>query len=102
MTRKRRTLGEYIDLAWDGDGEPQGYYVAGHVSEDEFRAAIAVHFGDRLVVPPDARIDHVYTHSVRVENDWHGNRVYETRHRSKSPGSRATYWEIEPNRGGGA
>lgn len=98
---RRTAFGEYHPLVWDGDGTPCGHYVTGHVSEEEFRAAVDAYFGDsksRPVVPPDAKIDHVYVRSVRVEGDGYGNRQYEWRHTSKERGRPMTYWEIAPSR----
>lgn len=100
MTRYPR--GEYIDLKWDGDGEPSVYYVSGHVSEEEFRIEIDRWFAGRRNKPTisaDAKIDHAYVISVRVENDDYGNRAYEWRHRSK--GIPVTYWEALPSRNTG-
>jgi hypothetical protein len=89
-------IGEYVPLTWDGDGKPSAYYVAGHVTPDEFRAEIVRWFSGKVVVPPDAKIEHVYIRSVRVGNDDWGNRAYEWRH--QPAGHPMTYWEVEPNR----
>ncbi len=99
---RRYTMGEYRPLTWDGDGTPGGHYVNGHVTDDEFRSAIAAHFGSKIVVPDDVTLQHVYTRNVRVENDCMGNQQYEVRHSKNPPGSPATYWEIRPNRGSGS
>lgn len=95
-------LGVYHPLSWDGDGEPQGHYVNGHVSAGEFRAEIDRWFGNskrKPSIPPGAAITHVYIRSARVENDDYGNRQYEWRH--SATGRPMTYFEVAPNRNSG-
>lgn len=102
--RQRYNEGEYIDLVWDQDGEPSAHYVAGHVTEEEFRVEIERWFSAskrKPVVPHDAKIEHVYISSVRVENDKWGNRCYEWRHCAPGRGRPVTYWEVWPNRATG-
>lgn len=101
MPRARRLHGSYHPLTWDGDGTPCAHYVNGHVTPEEFRSAIETHFANspgRPIVPPDAKIEHVYVQSTRVANDDYGNRQHEWRHTSKERGFPMTCWEIEPNR----
>ena len=104
MRRRRYPIGEYVPLVWDGDGEPCGYYVSGHVTEAEFRAEIERWFGTsnrKPAIPPDAVIEHVTVVSVRVGNDDYGNRAYEWRH-VVGRGRPMTYWEVAPSRATGA
>jgi hypothetical protein len=89
--------GEYYPLAWDGDGSPSAHYVTGHVTAEVFRATCAAR---QIVVPDDAKIEHVYVRSVRVGNDEFGNRLTEIRHAAR--GRPMTYWEIAPNRATGS
>ncbi len=99
--RRRRPEGEYYPLTWDGDGEVCAHYVTGHVTDEQFRAEIDRWFDGskrKPTIPHDAKIEHVYVRSVRVENDDYGNRAHEWRHTSKERGFPMTYWEILPNR----
>jgi hypothetical protein len=83
VSRARYHHGEYVPLVWDCDGTPSAYYVCGHVTPDEFRAEIERWFKgsrNKLTIPPDAVIAHVYVRSVRADNDDYGNRRYEWRH----------------------
>lgn len=99
----KRAIGEYHPLNWDGAGAPAAHYVNGHVTDEEFRAEMARWFGVRLLhIPINAKIEHVYVRSVRVENDDYGNRQHEWRHTTKSRGFPMTYWEVVPNRNNGA
>jgi hypothetical protein len=102
---RHRIPGEYHPLVWDGDGTPAAHYVNGHVSPEEFRAAIQAYFGDSSRcpgIPPFAKFEHVYVRAVRVGNEDYGNRHYEWRHTSKGRGFPMTYWEVSPNRNIGA
>lgn len=101
MPYDKRIKGKYHYLVWDND-EPGGHYVNGHVTPEEFRAAVAEYFGDRPhrgkpTIPDDAVIEHVYVRSVRVENDDYGNRQHQWRHTVKGRGFPMTYWEVMPN-----
>ncbi len=101
MAISTRERGKYHPLVWDGDGEPGGHYVNGHVTPDEFRAAIDAYFRDsrrKPSIPADATIEHVYVRPVRVANDDYGNRQHEWRHTSSALGFPMTYWEVYPNR----
>ncbi len=105
MTRRKRPPGEYHPLVWDGDGEPCGHYVNGHVTPEVFRAALDTHFGDSTkwpTIPADAAIEHVHVRSARVEDDGYGQRQYEWRHTTAERGFPMTYWEVRPNRNSGA
>ncbi len=78
-TYDKRIHGRFRPLVWDGDGAPAAYYVNGHVTREEFRAAVEAHFGDmprRYRVPSEAVTEHVYVRNVRAENDGWGNRRY--------------------------
>lgn len=99
-----RRVGECPPLVWDGDGTPCGHYVNGHVTDEQFRAEIDRWFADskrKPVIPPDAKIEHVYVRSVRVENDGYGNRQHEWRHTTKERGFPMTYLEVSPSRNSG-
>lgn len=97
--RRRRSPGEYYPLVWDF-GDPTAHYVTGHVTADEFRMAVDAYFGDskrKPTIPADARFEHVYARSVRVENDDYGSRAHQWRHTTAGRGFPMTYWEIETN-----
>lgn len=108
MTRRRRRPDEYHPLVWDGDGEPCAHYVNGHVTPEEFRAAIDAQFGNspkKPTIPSDAAIEHVYVRSVRVADDGYAGRrfrQYEWRHTTAERGFPVTYFEVRPNRNSGA
>ena len=99
MATSTRERGKYHYLVWEDD-EPAGHYVNGHVTPDEFRAAIDAYLRDsrhKPTLPADAKIEHVYVRSVRVANDDYGNRQYQWRHTSAALGFPMTYWEVYPN-----
>ncbi len=98
MTRRQRIPGEYHPLSWDGDGTPAAHYVTGHVTDEQFRAAIVAYHGDCLVVPPDAKIQQVYVRSVQGSSADLDYR--EWRYSNKGRGAwPMTVWEIEEHRG---
>jgi hypothetical protein len=103
---KLRTRPEpaYVSLTWDGDGVPAAHYVTGHVTADEFRAAIERWFGEnsrnKPVIPQGVKLEHVYIRRVRIENDDYGNRQTQFRHCAQSS-TPMTYYEIVPNKGPG-
>lgn len=103
MTKNAHIAGEYAELLWDGDGQPSAHYVYGHVTPDEFRAAVDNWFAGskrKPIVPPDAEIKHVYVRVVRAPADSEFDT--EWRHTAKGRGAfPMTYWEVKPNRNAG-
>jgi len=104
MPYAERIPGEYYPLTWDQDGDPPAHYVCGHVTDDEFRAAVAAYFTGRRkppTVPVDAKIDRVYVRTVPAPAESDFDR--EWRHCAKGRGAfPMTVWTVSPNRAGGA
>ena len=100
MPYDKRIPGEYYPLSWDQDGDPPAHYVCGHVTADEFRDAISAFFvGHRnpIVMPVDAKIEHVYVRTVPAPAD--SDFDHEWRHARKGRGAfPMTVWTVEPNR----
>jgi hypothetical protein len=96
---KRHTPGDFIPLVWDIRGEePPAYYVAGHVTDAAFRAALIAFHGEGFEIPCDAEIPQTFVRSVPApaESD-HDN---EYRECVKGRGAMAvTVWTLEPHRG---
>jgi hypothetical protein len=78
MRPRKLTHGEVLPLVWDGTVD--AYYVAGHVTHAEFRAALDHWFrceADHLPavkLPDHAIILHGYGRSVRGPDDEDGER----------------------------
>jgi hypothetical protein len=91
----KRPLGEYAPLVWDIGGDPPAHYVNGHVSPEEFRAEIDRWFAgskNKPVIPPDAKIEHVYVRVVRTPAE--SGLDTGVRHTPKGRGAfPMTYWE---------
>lgn len=98
--RSKRTVGEYAPMYWDGDGTACAHYVTGHVTDDEFRAAVNDYHGTE-VVPLAAKIQHVHVRSVRAQAG--ADFDYEWRQCAKGRGAMAvTVWNVTDHRGGDA
>lgn len=97
---ERYPIGEFVPLIWDGCGDPPAYYVSGHVTDAEFRAALIAFHGEGFDIPADAKIEHSHVRTVRAaaESDFD----HEWRECPKGRGARpVTVWTLAPHRGNG-
>jgi hypothetical protein len=82
------TAGRYIELSWGDFGPAEFYPVRGHVSAEDFAAAVGTHIGDLVerLEPPVHRWGRWCQTAMSIREGWTGElRIYEARGRGCFP-----------------